>query len=389
MRIKLIKSSFYKEALTKRALTAFIMGAEQLSIGEQCAKFELAFSRWQGRKYTVMFNSGSSANLALIQALMNLGRLKPKAKVAFSGITWATNVTPLIQLGLRPVAIDVDPHTLNISPQRLREGYQKEKFSCLFITNLLGYSDDLQAIRSFCKKNGILLIEDNCESLGSEFKGTKLGNFGVASTFSFFVGHHMSTIEGGAVCTDDPELHMTLRMVRSHGWDRHLTPDQRKGLHTAFNIEAFYSKYTFYDLGYNFRPTEIQGFLGLQQLKYLNGTIKKRAKNYAVLEQIHKNPDFHIIKNKMSFLSNFAFPIIVKTLELKNHYIQKAEREGIEIRPIVGGDMTAQPFYQKHASRLAKLPASRQIHDLGFYCGNNPEMTAQELAYVVKVFSKR
>lgn len=389
MKIKLIKSSFYKEAESKRALVEFITDTKQLSIGLQCAQFEVAFARWQERKYSVMFNSGSSANLALIQALMNLGRLKKKDKVAFSGITWSTNVAPLIQLDLQPVAVDVDVHTLNISPKTLAVAYHKEPFTCLFITNLLGYSDDLYGIRTFCKKHNIILIEDNCESLGSEFKSTKLGNFGVASTFSFFVGHHMSTIEGGAVCTDDEELDMMLRIVRSHGWDRHLVEVQRKALHNAFNIEAFYSKYTFYDLGYNLRPMEIQGFLGLGQLKYLNATIKKRAKNYAVLENIYKNPDFLPVKNKMSLLSNFAFPLIARTPKLKQHYMEKAERAEIEIRPIVGGDMTTQPFYKKYIPWVTKLPISRKIHDLGFYCGNNPEMTATELAYLVKVFSKR
>jgi CDP-6-deoxy-D-xylo-4-hexulose-3-dehydrase len=389
MKIKLIKSSFYQEAASKRALVTFITNTKQLSIGPQCAQFEIAFARWQERKYSVMFNSGSSANLALIQALMNLGRIQKGDKVAFSGITWSTNVTPLIQLDLRPVAVDVDLHTLNISPKTLMAAYKIEPFSCLFITNLLGYSDDLKSIRTFCKKNKILLIEDNCESLGSEFKGIKLGNFGVASTFSFFVGHHMSTIEGGAVCTDDPVLDMMLRIVRSHGWDRHLIEEQRLQLHTAFNIKSFYSKYTFYDLGYNLRPTEIQGFLGIGQLKYLNTIVKKRAKNYAILEKIYMNPDFLPIKNKMTLLSNFAFPFIARTPELKEYYMQKAEREQIEIRPIVGGDMTAQPFYQKYVPRLTELPVSRKIHDLGFYCGNNPEMTRAELTHLVKVFSKR
>ncbi len=387
--IKLIKSTFFNEAHTKRELISFIRKAKQLSIGDYCALFEKQFSKWQGRTYTVMYNSGSSANLALIQALINTGRLTKGQKVAFSGITWSTNVMPLIQLGLQAIPLDVSEKTLNVSPKILAEAYKKEKFSCLFLTNLLGFADDMRAIQSFCKKNSIFLIEDNCEGLGSEYKGEKLGNFGFASTFSFFVGHHMSTIEGGAVCTDDPELNRALRMVRSHGWDRHLTTEEQVLVRTQHGIEDFYSKYTFYDLGYNLRPMEIQGFLGVNQLQYLSKTIKTREKNYKALEKIYKNKDFFPLVNKMSLMSNFAFPLIAKTKELKTHYMHKAHHAGIEIRPIVGGNMTAQPFHKKHNTRTYDLPNATAIHELGFYFGNNPELTKEEIRALVETFSKR
>src|SRR3989344_3823328 len=176
--INLIKSTFYNEKLAKGNLCKFIENAKHLSIGKQCADFEKRFSLWQGRKYSTMFNSGSSANLALIQTLVNLGKIKTGDSVGFSAVTWATNVMPFISLGLHPVPIDVEIDTLNISSKSVIASHKKHKFKLLFITNLLGYCDDIGEIKKFCKKNKIFLIEDNCESVGSEYKKTKLGNFG-------------------------------------------------------------------------------------------------------------------------------------------------------------------------------------------------------------------
>lgn len=220
--IKLIKSTFFNEAETNKKICKFIMNAKQLSIGPECAKFEKNFAKYQGRKNCVFFNSGSSANLAIVQALMNLGRIRKGENAGFSALTWATNPMPLIQLGLEAIPMDVELDTLNVSSAKLLEVLKWHPIKLLFITNLLGFCDDIDTIREICDERGIILIEDNCESLGTVYKGKLLGNYGVASTFSFFVGHHMSTIEGGAVCTDDEELATMLKLVRAHGWDRNL-----------------------------------------------------------------------------------------------------------------------------------------------------------------------
>ena len=267
--IMLVKSTFYYEDETKKELCDFITQAKQLSMGAKCREFEQKFAKWQGKKYCVLFNSGSSANLALIQAALNSNLLKPNDTVAFSGITWATNVMPLIQLGLKPYPIDVEFDTLNCSLKNLQRAYDIKPFKAFFLTNLLGLADNITAIKIFCNKNKILLFEDNCESLGSVSNSMKLGSFGFASTFSFFVGHHMSTIEGGAVCTDDPEFTKVLKMGRAHGWDRQLTTEEQKILRNKYHVSDFFAKYTFYDLAYNLRPTEITGFLGLNQMQYL------------------------------------------------------------------------------------------------------------------------
>jgi len=386
--INLIKSTFYNEKVTKNKLCKFIKNAKQLSIGKQCSDFEKAFSLWQGRKYSIMFNSGSSANLALIQALINLGKIKIGNNVGFSAVTWATNVMPLLNLHLRPVPIDIELNTLNISSKGLALAHKKHKFKLLFVTNLLGFSGDLDKTRNFCKKNKIILIEDNCESLGSEYKGTKLGNFSFASTFSFYVGHHLSTIEGGMVCTDDKEIDTMLRIVRSHGWDRHLASLEQTKLRKKFKVDGFYGKYTFYDIGYNLRSTEIQGFLGIDQLKYLNTMINKREKNYRQLETIYSNPDFvKITTREMTKVSNFAFPLICKTKNLRDKYIELAKEAEIEIRPVVAGNINNQAFFAKHVKHKFHLPNAEKMHNLGFYFGNNPELTKEEIKLLIKTFS--
>ena len=387
--ISLIKSTFYKEADTKRKLCEFILSADKLSIGEQCQTFEENFARWQGRKHCVMFNSGSSANLALIQALLNDGIIAPNSAVGFSAITWATNVMPLLQLSLRPVPVDVGLNTLNISVETLTEAYEREPFSCLFLTNLLGLSDDIEGVRTFCNAHNIVLIEDNCESLGSEFEHTKLGNFGIASTFSFFVGHHLSTIEGGAVCTDDPELATSLRMIRSHGWDRHLDSETQIRIREKHGIKEFYAKYTFYSLAYNLRPTELQGFLGTNQLQYLDEMVAKREKNYDQLSVVYQhNPNLIPIQDMMSTHSNFAFPLVCKNVEAKERLLEKCAIADIETRPMVGGLMTKQPFYARHVENLPlSLPNAELLHTNSFYVGNNPELTPEELAIMIATLS--
>ena len=392
--IKLIKSTFYKENETKRRLAKFIIKSKQLSIGHECRKFEHNFAKWQNRNFCVMVNSGSSANLALIQALLNLGRVKKGDLVGFSAVTWSTNVMPLIQLGLSPVPIDVELNTLNMSSNKLKEVLKKYPLKMLFLTNLLGFCDDIDEILKICQKNKIIIIEDNCESLGTIYQGKKLGNFSLASTFSFYVGHHFSTIEGGAVCTNDNNLETMLQFVRAHGWDRNLTKRKQLKIRIDNNVnETFYSRYTFYDLGYNLRTTEINGFIGNIQLKYLDEIIKKRQINFLTLaKEIYAFPELYypIKYNHLDVVSNFAFPVICKSKQIRAELVEKC-RNKIEIRPIVGGNMILQPFFQKYfpaaISRFNNFNA-KIIHEQGFYFGNNPELTKNELNLMIKIFTK-
>jgi CDP-4-dehydro-6-deoxyglucose reductase, E1 len=390
--IKLIKSTFYHETQTKRLLNKFITQAPILSFGKKCEEFETRFSKWQGRNHGVLVNSGSSANLAIIQALLNLGRIKRGDRVGFSAVSWSTNVMPLIQLGLKPVPIDVTLETLNISSDLLEVVLKKNKIVLLFLTNLLGFCGDIEKIRNICRKHHIILIEDNCESLGSVYQGTKLGNFGLASTFSFYVGHHMSTIEGGLVATDDDELATMLKLVRAHGWDRNLSFIEKKAIRKTFRINsAFYSRYTFYDLGFNLRPTEITGFLGLIQLKFIDQIVSKRQQNFRKLAKlIYSQTDrFYPIKfEHLDIISNFAVPVICRTQKIRDDLVKKCAGR-IEIRPIVGGNLTQQPFFAKYIAGSKSYPNADIIHNQGLYFANNPELTGKEIRLIISIFANR
>ncbi len=389
--IPLIKSTFHNETQTKKELIRFIAKAPILSFSRECEKFERAFARFQGRKNCIFVNSGSSANLALIQTLLNMGKIKKGDSVGFSTLTWSTNVMPLIQLGLHPVPVDVELSTLNISSKTLKSTLKKRKIKLLFLTNLLGFCSDPDKITSICKKEGILLIEDNCEGLGSVYKGKKLGNFGIASTCSFYVGHHMSTIEGGVICTDSTELATQLRVVRAHGWDRNLSSGKQRKIRDRFNVNStFYSRYTFYDLGYNLRPTEINGFIGNTQLKYLNEIISKRQSNFKKLaKKIYTDSRFYPIEfGHIDLISNFAFPVICKSKKIRDSLVEKCNGK-LEIRPIVGGDMTQQPFFKKYTNDPSYISANAKlIHENGFYFGNNPELTDKELNTIIDIICK-
>ena len=380
--IPLMKSAFLEEQATKRELADFIMGARRLSMDVKCLEFERAFAEYQGCQEAVLFNSGGSANLAMLQALRNLGRLEHGSRVGFSSLTWSTNTMPIIQMGMIPVALDVDPTTMNVMSHNLLRRLEEVEVQALFVTNVLGFAGDLDVIRQICDERGILLIEDNCESLGTELPSGRTGNFGVAGSFSFFVAHHMSTIEGGMACTSDPELAEMLRIVRANGWDRNLTSAQQFRLRKQHNVKnEFEAKYTFYDLGYNLRPTEITGFLGLMQMRYLTQNVQQRQNNYLRLEGvISANPDLLTLRrDHLTVLSSFALPVITRTPELRDHYTAQFSGAGVEIRPLIAGNMQRQPFYAKYVEQHFDVPGADQLHDCGFYCGNYPELTEVDL----------
>jgi len=378
IKFKLIKSCFCEEDATKKSLAKFIEKADKLSMGSECQKFERRFSKKQERKYSVFVNSGSSANLLLLQSLLSSGVLKRGDKIGFSAVTWSTNVMPLIQLGFKLIPIDCNLLTLNISPIELEKKISSLKG--LFLTNVLGFSDNIDRIKKLCYKHGTILLEDNCESLGSKVGGRLLGNFGMASTFSFFVGHHLSTIEGGMVCTDDKELYEKLIISRAHGWDRNLSSKQQIKLRSGEKIDEFYAKYCFYDLAYNFRPTEINGFLGCKQLEYWDFIVRSRENNFNYFKKIVDSNDnlIHFQLQHMDIISNFAIPVICKNKETFETYKEKFEKNGVEIRPIIAGNITRQPFYKKYVGACKDCPNADRIHENGFYFCNNPELTSKE-----------
>lgn len=387
-RINLIKSTFYKEDDTKAELCKFIADAKVLSMKTECEKFEQNFSNKQERKYAVYVYNGSCANLLLIQTLINLKKLKVGDKVFVSNLTWPTNVMPLIQLGLIPVFVDVELESLNVSSALLKEAYKNNNdVKAIFLTNALGFCADIDAIKDFCEEKEILLLEDNCESLGSVYKGKRLGNYGYASTFSFFVGHHMSTIEGGMICTDDEELYENLKLARSHGWTRNNSEDFKEKMKGKYEINDFYDIYAFYELAFNFRPTEINGFIGNTQICYWDEIVSKREENFKKFhDAMRQNQGIVELKfDGMDIISNFGVPLIFKDKTLFENYKKKFIDNNVEIRPIIAGNIAKQPFMQGKNFIETDLKNSDYISKNGFYFGNNPELTEEELSRLINL----
>jgi len=336
----------------------------------ECFQFEREFADWHQRRDSILFNSGGSANLAILMALKNLGRLKAGDRVGFTALTWSTNVMPIIQHGLAPVPLDVSPVTMNAMVEHVAKRLDEVDLQALFITNVLGFTGDLPALADLCRKRRILLLEDNCEALGTRLGGRLSGNFGLAASSSFFVAHHMSTIEGGMAITDDLDLGEMLRIVRANGWDRNLTSEQQAKWRARFDIpNEFEAKYAFYDLGFNLRPTEITGFLGRRQLKYLTEGVRLREENYHFLADVLcRNPIYlPLDRRHIERLSSFAFPVLCRTPQLREAAIKRFTEAGVEVRPMIAGNIQRQPFFRKYVSRVYDLPGADLIHDCGFY----------------------
>ena len=381
-----MQNAFFDEKQTKRKLSKFILNKKRLSMDTYCTKFEERFAKFHNSKYAVFFNSGSSSNLAILQTLLNLKKVKVGDGIAFSSLTWATNVMPIIQLGFKPIPIDINKENLNIKEDVI---YNLQNCKVLFVTNALGFCSDLEIIKKICKKKKIILIEDNAEALGTINTSNKLtGSYGEMSSFSFFVAHHMSTIEGGMVITNDFKQYEMLKMVRSNGWDRQLSTKTQKELKKKYNTDTFYSKYTFYNLAYNLRPTEINAFVGLEQLKKLKKNLVLRNKIFfKIYKSYLQNKNLvNLSFKKIKFFSPFSFPVICKTKIYKNKLLKKFIKNKVECRPMIAGNITFQPFY-KNIYKKKKLPNCEFVHKNGFYFGIHPEMTNNQINLLKKLFS--
>ena len=390
MKIPLMKTAFLKEDFVRKELAKFILETPRFSMDQKCSQFEEEFAVFSGRRHAILVNSGSSANLAMLQILLNSGALKLGDEVAFSSLTWATNVMPIIQLGLKPVPVDVDLNTLNVMSDTLIKALMNNpNVKCFFATNVLGLCGDLNVIADICKERNIIFIEDNCESLGSLQANKATGNFGLMSSHSFFVAHHMSTIEGGMILTDSDEMAISAKRVRSNGWNRNLSLSELELLSSDSlrgQLEEFYDKYQFFELGYNLRPTEITGFLGLVQLKLLDENIAARWANFKrFVGACEMNP--HIIQLDYSHIdrvSSFGFPLIFKDPSRLKSALKTLTNHEIECRPMIAGNIVNQPFMRSLCNDV-DLPNADKIHESGLYFGNYPDLTDDELKYIFDV----
>jgi CDP-6-deoxy-D-xylo-4-hexulose-3-dehydrase len=377
--IKLVKDTITRKEMDD--LCSWLSTYPQLTKGKMTEQFEEDWSNWLGVKYSVFVNSGSSANLGMIYALKESGRLRNNIIVA-PCVSWVTTVSPILQFGFELVLCNTDKETLGLDVQHLEYICKTQNPSCLILVHVLGFPNKMKEIQDICSKYGVLLIEDSCESVGSLYGGKKTGTFGIMSSFSTYFGHHFSTIEGGLICTDDFELYEILKSIRSHGWSRDLSKETQDKFKKEHNIDDFRNLYTFYYPGFNLRSTDLQAFLGINQLKSLNDKNNKRYSNLILYDSLIKNNYWKI--QFTEFCSNFAYPIIHPN---KNIIVDNLKLAQVECRPLVCGSMSRQPFYYKRYGKTS-YHFSDTVHDYGLYLPNNPDMDTEEIEYICHIVNR-
>lgn len=374
-KITLVKDTIDNSDVDK--LIEWLKTYPRLTKGERTLEYEKKFANWLGCKYSVFVNSGSSANLLMLYALLELRELRNR-KVCCPTICWATDLAPIMQLGFEPILVDCNLNNLSVDLEYLERIFKEEQPAALILVSVLGLSPDMQKIVELCEKYDVILLEDNCESQGTEFDGIKLGNFGLMSSFSTYFGHLTSTIEGGMVCTNNKSVYDMLKQLRSHGWDRDLDSDRQKELREEWKVDDFSALYKFYVPGFNFRSTDLQAFIGIGQLQKVDQLISQRNKNFQLFKEKLSPHVWFPKETDGSLTASFCIPIIADSVEMKQRIIENLTRENVECRPLISGSMGTQPFYIKKYGRL-ELPNASIIDSRGMYIPNHPKLTGDEI----------
>ena len=349
----------------------------RLTKGPITLEFENKFSNWLGRKYSVFVNSGSSANILMLSALQQGGYLK-NSKIVVPSVAWATDLSPVIQLGLEPILCDSNMDDLSADLEHLENLFLLHSPSALMFVSVLGLVPDMDKVVKLCDEYDVILLEDTCEAMGCEYKGQKLGTSGRMSSFSTFFGHHISTIEGGIISTNDKDLYELLLSIRSHGWDRDLSEKTQVKLQKEWGVSEFDAMYTFYYSGFNMRSTDLQAYIGLTQIDKIDDWGKKREHNYNLYQDLIKNDYWKPKSYNNSLTSNFAYPIISPN---RDEVVESLQKNQVEVRPMICGSMGTQPFYVKKYGGL-ELPNVSVVDKYGFYVPNNPMLIPNEISFI-------
>ena len=382
-----------KEIITKehkKVLTDFITNNSRLTNGPRVEEFEKQWSEWLGVKHSLMVSSGSTANFLLLAAIKELYKIPDGAKVLVPSMTWVTNISPVFQLNMEPIFCDVDYKTFSFCEDHLRKIKEKHPaIGLIWITHLLGIAADTKTCRELWP--GALIAEDVCESHGVEVDGVKAGSgdYTQGGTFSFYFGHHMSTIEGGMVSTNNFKLYNLMRAKRSHGMVREMRePQKSKYLKEYCDIHP---AFLFVTDGYNFRSTELNAVLGMEQLKDLDSWIEIRKQNLdKFLEIVSSYPDIFASNIETKGNSSFALPFLCKDENTKFNLEKHLQENGVETRPLIGGNLLRQPFLSEYeADPDVNHPADFQkvedLHETGFYIGNNHMITDEDFAKLTQL----
>ena len=379
----------YKWPLMKNTITLgdryelakFVLTSDKFTQGKKVEQFERAWSDWLGAKHSLFVTSGSTANFLLVASVMEKYGLKKGDKVLVPACTWVTNINPIFQLGLKPVFCDVNLVNYTFSLDHMRKLAEKHDIKMIFVTHLLGHSAYTKVYNEIFPN--AIIIDDVCESHGCEYvPGKKVGSDSVGATFSFYFGHHMSTVEGGMISTNNTALYDLMKMKRSHGMSR---VSGSAEIYSACYPEIDPS-FLFVTDGYNFRNTELGAVLGLSQLKRLDSFIETRRRNHTMFVNImRKHTDkFHEVYDNEGN-SSFCFPFIAKKIEYRQKLLDKFTEYGVEYRPIVGGNLLKQPYLRNYKARV---PNADILHSNGIYIGNNQFVNEKDMYWLENILGE-
>jgi len=357
-------------------------------MGKKTIDFQNEWSRWQGCKYSTMVNSGSSANLLIINLLLSKRYRRPLSKgdeVLGPAVTWSTTLFPVIQLGLKPVLVDVSPTTFNIDLDSCKKAITP-KTRAIFVVHLLGNPANMDKICEFCNENNLILIEDCCEATGSKWNGVNVGNFGVAASFSFMFAHHISTIEGGMVCCQDKQDENIIKASRAHGWIRELDEKSQREIEAENYFDDY--RFMFWETGFNVRPTEVSAAFGLHQLEKLGNFIDIRIRNFRLYEELFRDLHDHIQTQctedeQKAFRSSFSFGFFFHDPKLRKPFITHLRNKGIECRLLVAGNLARHPFYPLYCDKpTVSLEIADKIHEGGLFLPAHQGLEEEDIDYI-------
>jgi CDP-6-deoxy-D-xylo-4-hexulose-3-dehydrase len=362
----------------------FILRESRLTNGPKVRQFENEWAKWLGVKHSLYVSSGSTANTLLISAIKEYYGLQDGDKVLVPSCTWMTNIAPVIQANLQPIFCDINLKNFSFDVNELKYiASQHPDIKVVFITHLIGLSSDVESVREIFPN--ALILEDICESHGVKGPNGKRGVDSIGSTFSFYFGHHITTIEGGVVCTNNTDLYELMRMKRSHGMAREASPHMFKK-YSEENPEID-PAFLFMTEGFNLRNHEVCAVLGLSQLKRLDRIIKIRQFNYKYwLEKIQKYSDYYYLPEYQQDNSSFCFPIIAKDSDHLKVIKNKCKQSGIEYRPVISGNILLHPAFKKY-----KLCTEREnsnvsiLHKNGMYVGNNQFINTKKIDRLISI----